>query len=167
MATKPTSTSAESKKAMRLAGLGTAFVGAAILLGAFFSYRRDVAREEALVPAQGTVVEQRDRAYDGGRRVVVTVRFTTAAGEAVRFERDYPAHATSRPAKGDAVTVLYDPRRPGKAEIRDTSRTALALFAALGGGFFLFGLALLRWTIGQGGLSARRPPGGSGSRRRR
>ena len=167
MATKSTATSADPKKAMRLAGLGTALVGAAILLGAFFSYRRDVAREEALVPAQGTVVEQRDRTYDGKRRVVVTVRFTTAAGEAVRFEKDYPADATARPAKGDSVTVLYDPRRPGKAEIQDTSRTGLALFAALGGGFFLFGLAMLRFTFGQRGLSAGRPPGGSGSRRRR
>jgi hypothetical protein len=162
------SPSADPKKAMRLAGLGTAIVGAALLLGAFFSYRRDVAREEALVAAQGTVIEQRDRAYDGKRRVVVTVRFTTAGGDAVRFEKDYAADATSRPAKGDTVTVLYDPARPGKAEIQDPSRLGLALLAALGGGFFLFGVAMLRWTFQQRRLIAGgRPPGGSGSRRRR
>jgi hypothetical protein len=153
---------------MRLAGLGTAVVGAAILLGAFFSYRRDVAREKALVPAQGTVVDQRDRSYGADKRVVLTIRFTTASGDAVRFERSYGARETPRPAKGDTVTVLYDPARPGTAEVQDTSRMGLALLAALGGGFFLFGLAMLRWTIQQRRVTAfGRPAGGSGSRRRR
>jgi hypothetical protein len=153
---------------MRLAGLGTAVVGAAILLGAFFSYRRDVEREKALVPAQGTVVDQRDRSYGADKRVVLTIRFTTASGDAVRFERSYGARVTPRPAKGDTVTVLYDPARPEKAEVQDTSRTGLALFAALGGGFFLFGLSTLRWTFQQRRVTAGgRPTGGSGSRRRR
>lgn len=165
---KSTTASADPKKAMRLAGLGTAIVGAAILLGAFFSYRRDVAREAALVPAQGTVVDQRERSHGSDRRVVLTIRFTTASGDAVRFERSYSARETPRPARGDTVTVLYDPQRPGKAEIQDTGRLGLALFAALGGGLFLFGVATLRWTIQQRRLSGGgRPPGGSGSRRRR
>lgn len=165
---KSTTASADPTKAMRLAGLGTAIVGAAILLGAFSSYRRDVAREAALVPAQGMVVDQRERSYGTDRRVVLTIRFTTPSGDAVRFERSYSARETPRPAKGDTVTVLYDPQRPGKAEVQDASRLGLALVAALGGGFLLFGLATLRWTIRQRRLSGGgRPPGGSGSRRRR
>jgi hypothetical protein len=44
----------------------------------------------------------------------------------------------------------------------------LALLAALGGGFFLFGLAMLRWTLQQRRVTAAgRSPGGGGSRRRR
>jgi hypothetical protein len=161
-------TAGDARKTMRLAGLGTALVGAALLLGAFFSYRRDVEREKALVAAPGTVVEQRERAHGSESRIVLTIRFTTASGDAVRFERSYGAHETPRPARGDTVTVLYDPARPGKAEIEDTSRLGLAVVGAVGGGLFLLGVGLLRWTIGHSRVTGGGPrSGGSGARRRR
>jgi hypothetical protein len=140
---------APHRQSFRLAGLGTALVGAALLAAPVLSFLRDVEREKSLLPAQGTVIEVRQRSHGAQSRDVVTVRFTTASGQAVRFERAYAEGATSRPAKGDTVTVLYDPERPTKAEIQDTSRIGHALVGAVGAGFLLVGLASLTWTFRQ------------------
>jgi hypothetical protein len=134
-------------RSFRLAGLGTAVVGAALVVGSAFFYLRDVEREKALVPAQGTVIEQRERSHGTETRVVVTVRFTTAAGQTVRFERTYGERETPRPAKGETLTVLYDPERPTRAEIQDSGRIGLALVAAVGAGFLGMGIASLTWTF--------------------
>jgi hypothetical protein len=134
---------ASTPRALRFAGLGVALVGALILVATVLFHRREVERERSLVPAQGTVVEQRDRNVGSARRVVLTIRFTTAAGETVRFESSYGARTTPRPAMGDTVTVLYDPRKPTQAEVQDTSRLGLALVGAVGVGFLLMGSTLL------------------------
>jgi len=129
------------------AGLGAALVGAVVLAGLVLVHARDVVRQKALVPATGVVVEQRNESYGTRSRVVLTIRFTTAAGRRVDFQRTYDSTATTRPAKGDAVTVLYDPADPTRSEIQDGNWVGYALVGAVGTGFLLTGLALVTRTL--------------------
>lgn len=136
-----------ARRPFLLVGLGVALVGALLLAGIGYLYSREVQRQQRLIPAQGTVIEQREQSYGTHRRVVLTVRFTTAAGEMVRFQRTYESGDTTRPAKGDPVNVLYDPAHATHAEIQDGSWVFHALAAAVGVGFLLFGTLLTVRTL--------------------
>jgi membrane protein implicated in regulation of membrane protease activity len=125
------------------AGVGAAFIGALLLAGLAIFSVRDAARRRELLPAQGTVLEQRNQSYGAESRVVVTVRFQTASGQLVHFDQRYAAGDTTRPAKGDTVRVLYEPGNPGKAEIDGGGVVGQALVGAVGVGFLLMGLAVL------------------------
>jgi hypothetical protein len=129
------------------AGIGAALIGALVLAGALWFHSKDVGRQAALLPAAGTVVEQESQNSGTQSRVLLTVRYFTASGQALEFKLRYDSKTTNRPAKGDAVRVLYDPGDPTKAELQDSGLLGYALVAAVGLGFLLMGLTLLVKTI--------------------
>jgi hypothetical protein len=128
-------------------GLGAALIGALVLAGVLLFSSRDVARRKALVPAAGTVVAQQSQNSGTRSRVLLTVRFTSAAGRTVDFPVVYDSKTTTRPASGDAVTVLYDPADPTKAELQESNLLGYALAGAVGLGFLLMGLTILARSI--------------------
>jgi hypothetical protein len=128
-------------------GLGTALIGALVLAGVLLFSSREVARQKALVPAVGAVVAQQSQNSGTQSRVQLTVRFTTAAGRLVDFPVVYGSKATTRPAKGDAVTVLYNPADPTKAELQGSNLLGYTLAGAVGLGFLLMGLTILVRTV--------------------
>jgi ABC-type Na+ efflux pump permease subunit len=128
-------------------GLGATLIGAVVLAGVLFFNSKDVARQKALVPAVGAVVAQQSQNSGTQSRVVLTVRFTSAAGRTVDFPVVYGSKTTTRPAKGDAVAVLYDPADPTKAELQASNLLGYALSGAVGLGFLLMGLTIVVRTI--------------------
>jgi hypothetical protein len=129
-------------------GLGAALIGALVLSGAIYFNSTEVERQKTLVPAAGTVVDQQEQSYGTRSRVLLTVRFTTATGRTVDLQHVYDSKAT-RPAKGDAVSVLYDPADPARAELQDSGLLGYALVGAVGLAFLLVGLTLVVNAIRQ------------------
>ncbi|GAA1302173.1 hypothetical protein Psi02_48860 [Planotetraspora silvatica] len=115
-------------------GVVTALVGGGLGIGAR-RFRRRAERVE------GEVVRLRPSRSRNGRIVYhPTVRFTTVYGQ--RVEAESPLGGTPPPAMpGDRVPVLYDPARPTRVRIDDTTNngfragmiflgTALAILSA-------------------------------------
>ena len=150
-------------RAFLLGGLGAAAVGVIVLVITGLLYRRDVDHQRSLTPTQGMVVEQRDQSSGTRTRVILTVRFTTVQGELIDVERTYESGDTMRPAKGDSVTVLYDPIDPRRAEIQGRTSVLFALVAAVGVGFVGVGGALASRTLREW-RQVRRRPGAATSR---
>jgi len=139
---EPAATPAD--RPLLFAGVGAVLIGALMLAGLVVFSVRDAARRRELVPAQGTVTDQRSQSYGTQSRVVVTVRFKTASDQLVHFDQRYAVGDTTRPVKGDAVRVLYEPGNPGKAEIDGGGGVVgQALVGAVGLGFLAMGLAVL------------------------
>ncbi len=128
-------------------GLGAALIGALVLAGVLWLSSRDVARQQAFVPAVGVVVAQQSQNYGTQSRVLLTVRFTSAAGRTIDVPVVYDSKTTTRPASGDAVTVLYDPADPTKAELQGSNLLGYVLAGAVGLGFLLIGLTILARSI--------------------
>lgn len=129
-------------RVMRFAGLGATLIGALLLCGLVVFSLRESQRRKDLVPAQGTVSEERSQGFGSELRVVLTIRFTTAAGQVVHVDRRYRVNET-RPAKGAAVSVLYEPANPAQAELEGADTLGRALVGAVGVGFLLVGIVVL------------------------
>ena len=132
--------------ALILIGLLFGVIGLAILVGGVVSavkQSRELARQ---VGATGTVVDQVKRvinARSGGVYCPV-VEFTTAVGQAVRFESQFGTMPATHHV-GQTVTVRYEVTDPQRAEVDSTTSSWLVpgCMIAMGLGFFVLGGSLL------------------------
>jgi hypothetical protein len=122
-------------------------VGVAMLAGALLAYRHTSAFLADAARAEGIVVEVIHQRSSDSSTYKPVVQFTTADGRQVEFTSDVgsspPAHA-----RGDKVAVLYRPASPAQARIDGFLDLWLlptilggmgAVFALIGGGFFVAG----------------------------
>ena len=75
-------------------------------------------QREASISASGVVVALQRQVINPGTSGIYcpTVEFTTASGAKIRFESSYGTMPASHKV-GQAVKVLYDPKKPDSAEI--------------------------------------------------
>ncbi len=93
-------------------------IGVVIVAGGLFGYVSTRRFVDRAARGEGTVarVEIEDDSGDGGTSFRPVVQFRTASGARVEFK----SRQASNPAaygEGDAVTVLYEPGAPDRAEI--------------------------------------------------
>jgi hypothetical protein len=120
-------------------------VGALSLIGAVLFYMNTTAFVDRSRQAPGTIVrlvEESDS--DGGRLFRPLVRFAPGVGEEIEFQSGVRSNPSPYTA-GDAVTVLYDPADPKKAEIQGFFSLWFlpVLFAGVGSLFLAVGVAVL------------------------
>ncbi len=139
--------------ALILIGLLFALIGLAVLIyGAVSAVKqsRELARQ---VGATGTVVDLVKRVFNprSGGVYCPVVEFTTAAGQAVRFESQFGTMPATHQV-GQTVAVRYEVADPQKAEVDSaTSRwfvpgctIGMGLgFLILGGGLLAMGILVL------------------------
>jgi hypothetical protein len=144
--------------ALILIGLLFVLIGLAILIGGAVSavkQSRELARQ---VGATGTVVDLVKRVFNprSGGVYCPVVEFTTAAGQAVRFESQFGTMPATHQV-GQVVAVRYEAADPQKAEVDSaTSRwlvpgcmIGMGLgFLILGGSMLLIGILVLAGSSG-------------------
>lgn len=118
-------------------------VGVLMLAGAGYKLVDTRAWLARSIQAQGSVIDMvqiRDR-DTGSITFAPLVRFRTADGRMVDFQSTFasnpPSHVT-----GEAVTILYDPMRPGSAAISGFFSIWLGtlILGIIGGVFVVFGV---------------------------
>ena len=136
--------------ALILIGLLFLLIGLAVLIyGAVSAVRqsRELARQ---VGATGTVVDLVKRVFNPGSGGVYcpVVEFTTATGQAVRFESQFGTMPATHQV-GQTVAVRYEVADPQKAEVDSaTSRWFVpGCTIGMGLGFLILGGALLAMGI--------------------
>lgn len=91
--------------------------GLALLIGAFY-YVQNWSRLRRWQPAVGEIFGWRPvYASRGGARYVSEVRFSTSDGRAITFVSKLGR--TAPPGLASTASVLYDPRDPTRAELKD------------------------------------------------
>jgi len=118
-------------------------IGGGALLGAFFLCMRPLRLIRAGGRASGTVVGV-EESYAGRRKAYnPKVKFTAGDGRSFTFTSR--VGGGKRPADGETLSVIYDPRQPEEAEIASFgSMWAFPLVLTFFGvPFFLSGLSLL------------------------
>jgi Protein of unknown function (DUF3592) len=121
-----------------------ALLGAALLLGAFFSYQNTSNFIEEAVEIQGTVTDLSYSRSDDSISYYPVVEFQTANGRSVEFQ----SSSGSNPAPydiGESVSVLYRVGEPISARLNGFfSLWGLPLILAIMGGvFFLIGALMI------------------------
>ena len=132
--------------ALILIGLLFLLIGLAVLIGGAVSavkQSRGLARQ---VAGTGTVVDLVKRVFNPGSGGVYcpVVEFTTAAGQAVRFESQFGTMPATHQV-GQTVAVRYEVADPQKAEVDSaTSRWLVpGCMIGMGLGFLVLGGSLL------------------------
>ncbi|MCM3872118.1 MAG: DUF3592 domain-containing protein [Pyrinomonadaceae bacterium] len=139
--------------ALILIGFLFLLIGLAVLIyGAVSAVRqsRELARQ---VGATGTVVDLVKRVFNPGSSGVYcpVVEFTTASGQAVRFESQFGTMPATHQV-GQTVAVRYEVADPHKAEVDSATShwfvpgctIAMGLgFLVLGGSLFVIGIIVL------------------------
>jgi hypothetical protein len=124
-------------------------VGVGSLVGAALLYRHEQRVGEG-VSATGVVVEliERRDARGHGRSYAPVVRFKTSSGEEVEFAASLSTNPASY-SVGDKVSVLYDPRRPGNADVDSVASRwfGVVVLIILGIVFATFGVKM--WLPGK------------------
>lgn len=144
--------------ALILIGLLFVLIGLAILIGGAVSAVKQSRESARRVGATGTVVDLVKRVFNPGSAGVYcpVVEFTTAAGQAVRFESKFGTMPATHQV-GQTVAVLYEVADPQKAEVDSaTSRwlvpgcmMGMGLgFLVLGGSMLVIGILVLAGSSG-------------------
>jgi len=94
------------------------FIAAAVtlLIGASF-YVRSRSRLRRWLPAVGGIIGWQTVHANRGARYVPEVQFSTQDGRAITFVSKYGR--TAPPVLANTVSVLYDPKDPARAELKD------------------------------------------------
>jgi hypothetical protein len=114
-------------------------------IGAGMTYQQWLLRQQALeVP--GTVISLSESCDDDGCTYRPNVRFTTQSGQTEIYNSSF---GSSPPAYkvGETVTIFYRPDNPQKATIKGEGAVLRFVFAGIGGGIIIFGLAFFANNI--------------------
>jgi hypothetical protein len=132
--------------ALILIGLLFVLIGLAILIGGVISAVKQSRESARRGRAAGTVVDLVKRVLNPGSGGVYcpVVEFTTATGQAVRFESEFGTLPATHQV-GQTVAVRYEVADPQKAEVDSaTSRWLVpGCMIGMGLGFLVLGGALL------------------------
>ncbi len=132
--------------ALILIGLLFVLIGLAILIGGAVSAVKQSRESARRVGVTGTVVDLVKRVFTprSGGVYCPVVEFTTAAGQAVRFESQFGTMPATHHV-GQTVAVRYEVADPQKAEVDSaTSRWLVpGCMMGMGLGFLVLGGALL------------------------
>lgn len=144
--------------ALILIGLLFTLIGVAVLISGAVSAVKQSRMLARQVGASGTVVDLVNRVFNPGSSGVYcpVVEFTTAEGEAVRFESQFGTMPATHQV-GQTVSVRYEVAAPQKAEVDSTtSRWFVPVFMivmglgflALGGLMFMIGILVFAGASG-------------------
>lgn len=144
--------------ALILIGLFFVLIGLAVLIGGAFSAVKQSRALARQVAGTGTVVDLVKRVINPGSGGVYcpVVEFTTAAGQAVRFESQFGTMPATHHV-GQTIAVRYEVSDPQKAEVDSTTSRWLVPgcmigmglgFLVLGGVMVVIGILVLAGSSG-------------------
>lgn len=139
--------------ALLLVGVLFVLIGIAVLISGAVAAVKQSRKTARGVGATGTVVDLVSRVFNPGSAGVhcPVVDFTTATGQAVRFESQFGTMPASHRV-GQSIAVRYDPADPHKAEVDSATANWFVpgctiamglLFLLMGLVFVVIGIALL------------------------
>lgn len=125
-------------------------VGLGMLAGCFFSWRSTAEFTAHAVHAEGTVADQAYRSSSKGGTYSPVVEFTDQQGQKIHFTGSIGSSSPAY-ARGDKVSVLYDPANPEHAHIDSFMENWFGplLLGGLGSVFSLAGGGMLVFQVRQ------------------
>lgn len=119
-------------------------IGAAILVGAFFSYQNTATFLDEASEVPGTVTDLIYSRSSDSSSYYPVVEFETARGQLVEFQSSSGSNPASY-SVGETVSVLYKPSEPESARINGFFSLwgVSVILGILGGAFFLVGVLMI------------------------
>jgi hypothetical protein len=144
--------------ALLLVGVLFVLIGLGVLIGGLVTAIKQSRQSAGQTKATGKVVDLVKRVFNAGSAGVYcpVVEFTTASGEAVRFESGFGTMPASH-RLGQSIAVRYDPSVPQKAELDSATSRWLVPgcmilmglgFLGMGVTFTAIGIAVLAGNAG-------------------
>ena len=135
--------------ALLLIGMLFVLIGVAVLIGGAVTAVKQSRKAARSIAVTGTVVDLVRRVFNAGSAGVYcpVVEFTTASGQAVRFESEFGTMPASHRV-GQSIAVRYDTADPQKAEVDSATSRWLVPGCMVGMGLGFLGMGLVFLVIG-------------------